>query len=329
MKKAATKGPKDGRFAASAGDRRSPPNGPPRLDPTSSVAIAATAYAPAKINLRLRVVGRRPDGYHLLDSLLLPVGVFDCLVVRVWPAAHPTVELCCQSPGVPRGGDNLAVRAAHLFMRETMTTLKVVVELKKEIPVGAGLGGGSSDAAAVLRALNAIVGTDIPQEQLMEWALSLGADVPFFIYGRPARIRGIGEWVEGLHDWPSGPLVLAFCGASLATSEVYAAYDDLLTSRGAASSIRRPTRGQMPLRDLLVNDLEAAAIRIQPGLRGLKTRLLRLGAQGALMTGSGSSVFGFWEKWDEARAAAERLRRQGVWARAVGVLARAPGLTIR
>jgi 4-diphosphocytidyl-2-C-methyl-D-erythritol kinase len=284
----------------------------------------ARVRAPAKVNLNLRIVGRRPDGYHLLDSEMVPIDLFDDVRIGVSPADASTVNLVCRPPVGGIDAENLATRAAEMFLRRTGRVSRVEIAIRKEIPVGAGLGGGSSNAAAVLKTLNAITGAGISELRLMEWGLELGADIPFFVLGRPARAQGVGERLEPLCSWPSSPLVVAFPGAGLSTVEVYRAYDDSLTSAGSASKENTLISGESPHRPRAQNDLETAAFQLRPELKRLRERLLALGARGASMTGSGSALFGFWESWGDARRAAEELRNDGVWARAIGVLDRVP-----
>ena len=290
-------------------------------------ADAARVCASAKINLRLQIVGRRDDGYHLLDSIAVPIDLHDQIHIRIERASSPAVSVLCEPPdAAPGGADNLAVRAALWFMERTRTDAHVTIRLVKRIPWGAGLGGGSSDAAAVLRALNAMLGEPIPMAELIASSLTLGADVPLFVFGRPAHMTGVGEILEVCPITVRAPAVVAFAGAPLSTATVYAKYDDLLTMSGPLSTIRASVRE--PLRTMLQNDLEAAAFQIQPGLHSLKRRLCSLGAEGALMTGSGSAVFGIWRNWDDASAAAQQLCMAGVWARVVRVLERVPAVEL-
>ena len=279
--------------------------------------------APAKINLSLRVVGRRTDGYHLLDSYVVPISLFDSIAISIEPAGVPGISFSSDHPEL-RGDVDLTVRAARLFMARTGTCLKVDISLTKEIPIGAGLGGGSSDAAAVLLALRRATGVPRERDSVREWSVELGADVPFFAIGRPARIRGIGELVTPIPSPFRGALVVAFPGTGLATAEVYRAYGDSLTNKPVESTIRGSALESVPLKDDLVNDLEGAATRILPAVETLKSRLRELGAAGALMTGSGSAVFGTWDEMTGAQRAARALRDAGTWARAVEVLERSP-----
>lgn len=291
----------------------------------------ATALAPAKINLCLRIAGVREDGYHLLDSVVVAVRIFDWVEIRVERSPRPDVRLICQPPGAaPSGRDNLALRAAMLFAERTRWQRRIDLTLRKVIPSGAGLGGGSSDAAAVLRGLNALTDKPVLSSQLAHWGLELGADVPFFLVGSAARMRGIGEQLEPTRSpLPVGqPIVVAFPRLGLSTAEVYAHYDRSLTSGKGATSMNQPNSNQGPLRAWLRNDLEAAAFQLLPALPALKRQLCALGARGVLMTGSGSAVFGVWNRCCEARAAAAMLRGVGIWARATEILERIPAIEV-
>jgi 4-diphosphocytidyl-2-C-methyl-D-erythritol kinase len=290
---------------------------------TAADSVLAVAWkAPAKVNLALRIVGRRPDGYHLLESIMVPIGLFDDIRASVTTGTGRTVEL--RSTGQPQipGENNLAFRAARLFLDRTPATGHVTIGLEKHIPVGAGLGGGSSDAATVLLALDHLFGTGIGPARLAGWAFELGADVPFFIHGCPARIRGVGEIVEPLLAWPHLPLVVACGDSGLSTATVYCEYDRALTKVESASIKDAFADPQVPLHEWMVNDLEAAANQIRPGIHLLKRRLLELGAVAAAMTGSGSAVFGVWNEVETAMAAAAQLRAEGIWGRAVEILDR-------
>ena len=280
--------------------------------------------APAKLNLSLRVVGRRVDGYHLLDSLMVPIGVFDRLRISVSEEAAEAVRLItCGEPTI-RPEDNLALRAAKLFLERTSRSSCVEIDLEKHIPIGSGMGGGSSDAAAVLWGLDELLETGVGVDKLAEWGLEIGADVPFFVHGHPARVRGVGEVVDDLPERLDLPLVVAFGGNGLPTAEVYHAYDGALTNPEVPSNKSVSADPQVPLHEWLVNDLEAAASQIEPGIRLLKQRLLDLGARAALMTGTGAAVFGVWKDVQGAQAAAAKLQVEGVWSRAVEILDRRP-----
>lgn len=299
--------------------------------------------APAKINLGLRIRGRRPDGYHLLESLFLPLDLADQVEVAEAPSFALEVE--GDAFGVPPGEENLAARAVRAFCRSAGLPEAFRVRLRKCIPSGGGLGGGSSDAAAVLRALVRLRPGAVAARDLHELALSLGADVPFFLDPRPALVEGVGEEILPVAGVPSLSLVLLHPGPPLATAEVYRAYDaaaDSLTPGGAAPTIRRllalGSEGRMArtrafelppigagrtdgagatggiaglLRELMVNDLEPAAVRLCPAVGALREEIQATGPLAVGMSGSGPTVFGVYADADEARTAAERLRSAG------------------
>ena len=292
--------------------------------------------APAKVNFGLHITGRRADGYHELESLFLPLSLADELELGLEPApdgADAAPLLTLQGPaaaGVPADASNLVVRAAAGFSREAgLAGRRVVIHLNKQVPVAAGLGGGSSDAAAVLRGLGQLLPGVLSRGALAALALRLGADVPFFLDPRPALVRGIGEEVEPLAGIPSAALLLAHPGTGLATAAVYRAYDDssvaltppgvgstmraLLRLRGRGGCVRWSCSGpeaplaREALASLLDNDLEPAAQRLCPAVGGLRDRLRASGALAVGMSGSGPSVFGVFEDEAAARAALSRL----------------------
>jgi 4-diphosphocytidyl-2-C-methyl-D-erythritol kinase len=289
--------------------------------------LTRRAFAPAKINLFLRIIGRRPDGYHLLDSLMLPISLYDEIGFEVSLGGPREVLFACDRADIPSGGANLAYRAADLILQHAQVEARVSLDLRKRIPAGSGLGGGSSDAATTLLTLNDLLNLGHGRDELAGWALALGADVPFFIYGTAAHVSGIGEVVTPVEGWRGIPLVVAFPGTGLATAAVYQRYDAArggartsLTNPGSATSIAALAGSEKPLRELLVNDLEAVAAEVHPELLSLKNLLVQLGADGALMTGSGSAVFGIWPTRAAAETAASAVRGRGFWAEAVETL---------
>lgn len=255
--------------------------------------------APAKINLFLRIIGRRADGYHLLDSLIIPVSLYDEITIDVRKDGSG-ITITCDDPTLPCDETNLAYKAAALLCREAGVHARVVIDLRKNIPAGAGLGGGSSDAAAVLKSLNTILCLRLSEAELAALAIRLGADVPFFIPCRPARIGGIGEVLTPVPSLPTFPIVIVVPPFSIATPWAYRCFDELPSSE--SSAVGELTAGHWPFPEVLINDLERAVLPQYPQIAQLKNYLLRLGATGALMSGSGSSVFGVFQ----ARAAAEQ-----------------------
>ena len=261
--------------------------------------------AHAKINWALNITGRRADGYHLLDMLMQTIELHDTLQVEPAGALSLTVN------GAPAGEDNLILRAARALNRHAGTEHGAKMSLTKRVPARAGLGGGSADCAAALRALNALWGLDYPDAKLLEIGLSLGADVPFCLTGGLARVSGIGEGIAPVPGAPSIPLALVTPGGGLSTGAVFSLWDaggfpdvELDTAALADAVARR----DLPAVDrLCANALTAPAVSLMPEIGGLIDEMRALGAGAAFMTGSGSTVVGAFDTEAAARAAAERL----------------------
>jgi 4-diphosphocytidyl-2-C-methyl-D-erythritol kinase len=285
-------------------------------------------HAPAKVNLGLRIRARRPDGYHELESVFAPLDLADRLSLRVAGSARPEVTLrVTGGAGVPEDDTNLAARAARRFLEAAGLDLRVEIELDKRVPAGAGLGGGSSDAAAVLRALDAWRPGAVAAGTLHELALGLGADVPYFLDPRPARVSGVGERREPL-ALPALCLLLVNPGLALSTAEVFRAFDALVPDpRAPGPGDARSETGALHVRgapDLsLRNDLEPAAIRLCPAIRRLRAQLAGLSprALGVGMSGSGPTLYAVYPDAAGAeRALAGAGFRDPVWARVASTL---------
>jgi 4-diphosphocytidyl-2-C-methyl-D-erythritol kinase len=268
-----------------------------------------TLSAPAKVNLFLRVLGRRPDGYHELATLMQPLDLADALTVRL---GSPGLSLTCDRDELG-GPDNLVLAAARAYYAALGREPAASFELVKRIPVSAGLGGGSSDAAAALLALNALHDGALEPRRLVELAAALGADVPFFLAGCTAWCTGIGERVEPWLDFPLLELVLVNPGFALSTAHVYQQFDFYWTNPPQPIRIKRPSRNATSLAQLLVNDLEMVSLQEHPALGQIKQTLSKTGARGCLMSGSGPTVFGVFADAAQAERAAQSLRAQGRW----------------
>ena len=262
--------------------------------------------APAKINLRLRVVGKRKDGYHLLDTIMVPVSLYDEIEITK-AKGDRKVKVTCDDALVPQGRKNLVYQAAVLLLEKSGIHAQVRIHIRKRIPVGAGLGGGSSDAAATLIGLNRLLGLRLPARKLEKLSLSLGADVPFFIRARPVRARGIGERLSALRKLPRLWAVILYPKFPVSTAWVYGKLRLKLTKPSANTSINSLLGNADGLRKLLVNDLEAVTMGRYPQIELLKSRLTQEGAIGALMSGTGSSVFGIFNSRLKAEQAFNRL----------------------
>ena len=287
---------------------------------------ALALKAPAKLNLGLRITGRRPDGYHELESVFLPLDLADDVFVELAP--EPGVRLAVEGPvAAPAGEENLAYRAARAFLAGAgLEDQGVALRLTKRIPSPGGLGGGSSDAGTVLRALGQLLPGVLGEEALASLALGLGADVPYFLAPRPAWVSGIGERIAPLESFPPLCLVLVHPGKSLATPDVFAAFDAApvsLTAPDPRPTIRRlstPREQGGPARtaalaglsgedwwSLTANDLEPAATRLCPEVAELREELEATQALAVGMSGSGPTLYGVHAGVDAARDAAARL----------------------
>lgn len=272
---------------------------------------AVRVCAPAKVNLILRVLDRRPDGYHNLWSLMHTVGVEDDLQFRLTaePVATFTVRLACDDPTLPTDGRNLVRRAAELVLARAAAQgcppRAVDIQLTKRIPMGGGLGGGSSDAAATILGLNHLLGLGWSASEMAKLGESVGSDVPFFFFAPCARVRGRGEDVAPLTLAGARWVVLVNPGFPIETRW---AYQCLAESRREVRPLA-PTLVKLMGREtlswneavpLMENDFEGALAPTHPALAAIKTELLLAGAEGALLSGSGATVFGIFR--DEATA---------------------------
>ena len=265
----------------------------------------------AKINLFLRVTGRRADGYHQLDSIFVPISISDRITVEIRPAPAATVSIRCDLPSLGDPESNLAMRAARAYLTEFGISAQVTIDLQKVIPVGAGLGGGSSDAGTVLRMMSSMISTRPASDvsaRLKNLAVGLGADVPFFLDPRPARVTGVGEVIAPFDRFPTLHLVVAVPNVEVPTASVFKALQPDHWS-GAASDrdIDAILRGEVSGTPL-INDLEAPAIALYPQIAKLKMLLQECGASAASMSGSGGAVFGIFPDANAAAHASERLR---------------------
>jgi 4-diphosphocytidyl-2-C-methyl-D-erythritol kinase len=269
-------------------------------------------FTPAKLNLYLRVLRRRPDGYHDLVSLMVPIDMYDRMEIEL---AAGAVQLRCPC-GLPEDSRNLAYRAATLFLlqaeaRGIQAGTRIFME--KHIPVAAGLGGGSSDAAAVLLTLNELCGEPFTNAELQGLGLRLGADVPFFILGGPAIACGVGERLQSV-EVPKRWYVLINPRFPVKTKEVYENLRLTLTPVDEATIVKSLGGLITDPAMLLCNDLERSTFSLFPELERLKHALRAAGAEGSLMSGSGPTVFGVFNNEGAAMAAAEQLRTQDSWA---------------
>ena len=260
--------------------------------------------APAKINLSLKILGRRSDGFHEIDTLMAPISLCDEIEIEKSDAKEG-IEFHCEDPSVPQGDDNLIVRAAKSFFAATKLKPAVCVELEKKIPHGAGLGGGSSDAASTLLALNELFETNLPREALSKIAETIGSDIPFFIFQSAGVCKGRGELVTPLKLRQSLSLLLLKPGFAVSTSWAYRHWQGSREIPGISYAAQE-FGGQ-----ILVNDLEQPTFEKFVFLAQLKMWLLKQPEVGvALMSGSGSATFAVLREHAEADRIAERAKAE-------------------
>ncbi|MDF1536251.1 MAG: 4-(cytidine 5'-diphospho)-2-C-methyl-D-erythritol kinase [bacterium] len=270
--------------------------------------------APAKVNLTLKVLGKRPDGYHDIESLVQKVSLYDRITIR--EVSDPGIHVTCSDPTVPSGPGNLVYQAAQLIMEATRTAGKgISIDLEKRIPHGAGLGGGSSDAAAVIMGLNTLWNLSLSLMEMEEVAARIGSDVPLFLHPSPSVISGRGEVVTPAPARIRAVFLIVFPGFSVSTRWAYSNFR-LTKDHGKyrISALQRAERGELPpdrWQGFIVNDLEAAVSNKHPEIGRCIEDLLLLGAGASQMSGSGSAVFGLFEDRFVAQKAASSLLAGG------------------
>ena len=266
--------------------------------------------APAKLNLRLKITGRRPDGYHNLVSIMATVSLYDRIELQI--TSRNLITISCEGFSAPADKENLACRAAQAFFAKTGIDHGLSIKLTKNIPVAAGLGGGSSDAACVLKALNQIWSCPLSAKELAELALGLGADVPFFLTEKPCIVRGIGEILEPIEKWPKLWYIIVTPPIRVSTAWVYGNLNwsplegtgELeLTKDEYQFIIVNLKKKVFVIARVLDNDLERVTASHFPAIEDIKKTLMDSGSDGVLMSGSGPSVFGVFGSKDRARQA--------------------------
>jgi 4-diphosphocytidyl-2-C-methyl-D-erythritol kinase len=258
--------------------------------------------APAKINLSLKILGRRNDGFHDLETLIALISLYDEIRIDKGRPAKG-IKFRCDDPSVPQGKDNLAVRAADVFFETTKIEPAISIDLKKKIPHGAGLGGGSSDAASVLLALNELFGTKLSRAALAEMAEPIGSDVPFFIFQSAGRCKGHGEMVTPVKLSRQFSILLVKPGFAVSTAWAYSCWQDSREISGVRYE------GQGFVDQTFVNDLERRVFEKFVFLAQLKRWLLSQSEVGAaLMSGSGSTIFAVMRENADMDAVAKRSK---------------------
>lgn len=269
----------------------------------------------AKLNWMLNVLGRRPDGNHQIETVLQTITLHDTL--SFWRSTETDIAFTCDDPDLPGDRSNLVSRAAHALKARYSVADGAKLHLEKRIPVGSGLGGGSSDAAVALIGLNHLWNLQLNVDQFGEVAAQLGADVPFFLYGGTALGLGTGTEIEPLADAPTQFLLVLMPNAKVSTK---IAYDSLnapsLTTVNRdtiLSSSRRPADFDLSYPYGLKNDFESVILRSNPEIERAKAALVNAGARQALLAGSGASVFGVFENQQAQESAIQAIEMEAGW----------------
>ncbi|MBF0224021.1 MAG: 4-(cytidine 5'-diphospho)-2-C-methyl-D-erythritol kinase [Desulfobacterales bacterium] len=263
--------------------------------------------SPAKINIFLEVTGKREDGYHNLITLMCGISLYDDITVDFNVSK---TFITCDSSLVPVDESNIALKAAMLFYKEFNQKNFIHIDIKKNIPVGAGLGGGSSNAASILKSLNEYYGFPFTTEKLCDIGKLIGADVPFFIFNKPAIATGIGDELEFINIEPYHVLVI-YPGYGISTADVYKKFNFALTNK--EKNITNASLKKGCLKSLLHNDLESVSISVYPEIKKIKDILIKEGSEGSLMSGSGTSVFGLFSDYDKAKKAYKFIKQNYIW----------------
>lgn len=281
------------------------------------ISGTATLIAGCKVNLSLRITSRRDDGYHTLESLFLPLPFPRDVITIAGAPDSDGFSLSCDDPAL-ESADNLLSKAYTAYADKTGFAPRLRVFLQKNIPHGAGLGGGSSDAAAFLLYLDSLAresgASALSREALRELALSLGADVPFFLLNRPAKATGIGDILEEVDNPVTGMhLVLVCPDIRVSTPWAFAAWDKKNPEnlKSALTSLREQDSSPLVQGVSVQNDLQDVVFERHPRLRHITDLLYAHNAAAATMSGSGASLFGLFESVTDAAAAAGRLRSGG------------------
>jgi 4-diphosphocytidyl-2-C-methyl-D-erythritol kinase len=265
-------------------------------------------FAPAKVNLRLKVLSRRSDGYHNIFSIVDPLSL--CDVIHIEETGDDGITVKDDRGVLPVGRANTMYRAVMLLRERFNISRGVRIMVEKRIPIGSGLGGPSSDAATVLEALNSMWHLSLGFDELLLLGATIGADVPLFLYGKPCAMSGIGERISPM-SLPPIWYTIVYPNVALSTKAVYESLRISLTNGENDIKVERKIETIRDVAGILENDLEAVGIFLCPKIEIIKERLVEAGARGALMSGSGSSVFGIFESQKDAESAAQGVGSMG------------------
>lgn len=275
-----------------------------------------TVKAYAKINLSLDVQDKLPDGYHNISTVMQSITLADLLSISVSPSESDSISLVCENcndyPDISWDEHNLIHKAASLMLSQTDKKYSINISIRKNIPSGAGLGGGSADAAATLNALNEMLSIGLSADAVSALGAKLGADIPFCVVNGTRLCSGIGDIISTVPDAPALSVVILKPDVSISTREMYEHIDNICMPEDHVSVFKTVTALSMASSDMLFNSLgnifELPAFYLYPEVKALKDQLLQAGAGAALMSGSGSAVYGLFETEESAKKAFESLK---------------------
>ena len=268
-----------------------------------------TLKAPAKVNYLLDVIRRRADGYHDLRMVMQRINLCDEITLTL--TGTPGISVRCGKDGVPDGPGNIAWKAANALLGPDNSSQGIEIAITKNIPVAAGLGGGSSDAATVLMGMNELLALGLSDRRLMEIGVTLGADVPFFIFKKTALAEGIGEALTVMPEMPKAWVLLVNPGVHVSTAWVYKSLT--LTNRVELAKLPTFYGSIENICSIFANDLESVTIPAFPVIAEIKAAMRQHGALGAMMSGSGPTVFGLYRDRETAEQAREALTNDSDW----------------
>ena len=265
--------------------------------------------SPAKINLRLEILSKRPDNYHEIKTIFHKISIFDKIGLEKIPGNK--VKLTIDDPSIPTDNTNLAVKAANLIFSYADIKPGIKIDIKKKIPAGAGLGGGSSNAAITLKGLNTLLNLNISEQIITEFAVKLGADVPFFLTdASTAYATGIGEKIKSIETHNKLWFLVIFPGFTVSTAWAYNSINkyNLLTKHTKNNIISNYSLDINTVKSSLYNDFESVVNKRHTEIPKIKEQLIKTGAQGAMLSGSGSSVFGIFPDKASAKNASSNFK---------------------
>jgi 4-diphosphocytidyl-2-C-methyl-D-erythritol kinase len=268
----------------------------------------------AKINWDLRILGKRPDGFHEICTIYQTISLHDEIDLLL---TDNDISLTCDNPDIPTDGSNLVINAAEALRERYAVKAGAAIHLKKRIPSPGGLGGGSSNAAVTLIGLSRIWNLNTPREVLADIAAKLGSDVPFFLYGGSALGTGRGELVEPIDDKPQEYMIVVTPGCEVPTKDAYASIKASNLTLNDSNRILQICRVNAEFADpgnaALQNDLEKSVLTAYPEIARVKERLLWSGAKRVMLSGSGASVFAVFEKEETRQATLKALDSESTW----------------